>query len=58
MIYVFYQNSTWLWKNDVSSGVGQNLPIHLKAIPDEPGVPGYVKYRASPTNSLVDQVAY
>ena len=30
----------------------------LKTIPDEPGVSGYVKYRAATTNSLVDQVAY
>ena len=30
----------------------------LKTIPDEPGVSGYVKYRAAATNSLVDQVAY
>ena len=30
----------------------------LKTIRDEPGVSGYIKYRAATTNSLVDQGAY
>ena len=30
----------------------------LRTIPGEPGVSGYVKYRAATTYSLIDQVAY